>query len=80
MSRLTAVQLPLIRGWRLEGVKLKAVAGVFTWAQMGYNLTTSGWPRRHSTLVSLLVCLAMTGLGLRRVRLASLQAERRDHS
>ncbi len=69
---LAAVQFPLIRGWRLEVVKLKAVAfeealhyqglllapgiivvgvtGVFTWAQMDYNLITSCWPRRHCTL------------------------------
>ncbi len=45
-----AVQFPLIRGWRLEDVKLKAVAGVFTWAQMDYNLITSGWPRKNCTL------------------------------
>lgn len=69
---LAAVQFPLIRGWRLEDVKLKAVAfeedlhyqglllvpgiivvgvaGVFTWAQMDYNLITSGWPRKYRTL------------------------------
>ena len=68
---LTAVQPP-IRGWRLEDVKLKAVAfeeafhyqglllvpgiiavgvtGVFTWAQMDYNLITSGWPRKYCIL------------------------------
>jgi hypothetical protein len=27
-----------------------AVTGVFTRAQMDYNLVTSGWPRRHCTL------------------------------
>ncbi len=97
---LAAVQFPLIRGWRLEDVKLKAVAfkealhyqglllvpgiivvgvtGVFTRAQMDYNLITSGWILAQGVLylVSLLVCLPLIGLGLRRVRLASLQAEK----
>ena len=97
---LAAVQFPLIRGWRLEDVKVKAAAfeeafhyqglllvpgiiavgvtGVFMWAQMDYNLITSGWLLAQEALylVSLLVCLPLIGLGLRRVRLASLQAEK----
>jgi len=39
-----AVQFPLIRGWRLvAGIIAVWVTGVFTWAQMDYNLITSGW-------------------------------------
>ncbi len=97
---LAAVQFPLIRGWRLDDVKLKAVAfeeashyqglllvpgiiavgisGVFMWAQMDYNLITTGWLLAQEALylVSLLVCLPLIGLGLRRARLASLKAEK----
>ena len=97
---LAAVQFPLIRGWRLDDLKLKAAAfeeavhyqglllvpgiiasgvtGVFTWTQMDYNLVNSGWliALEALYLVSLLVCLPLIGLGLRRARLASLRAEK----
>lgn len=97
---LAAVQFPLIRGWRLEDVRLKAVAfeeaahyqglllvpgiiaagvtGVFMWTEMDYNLITTGWLLAQEALylVGLLVCLPLIGLGLRRARLASLQAEK----
>ncbi len=97
---LAAVQFPLIRGWQLEDVKLKAAAfeeashyqglllvpgiialgitGVFMWTQMDYNLITTGWllAQEGLYLVSLLVCVPLIGLGLRRARLASLQAEK----
>ena len=54
------------------------LTGVFTRAQMDYNLITSGWLLAQGVLylVSLLVCLPLIGLGLCRVRLASLQAEK----
>lgn len=97
---LAAVQFPLIRGWQLEDVKLKAAAfeeashyqglllvpgiialgitGVFMWTQMDYNLITTGWllAQEGLYLVSLLVCVPLIGLGLRRARLVSLQAEK----
>lgn len=97
---LAAVQFPLIRGWRLEDVRLKVAAfdeaahyqglllvpgviaigvtGVFMWTQMGYNLITTGWLLALEVLyiVSLLVCVPLIGLGLRRVRLAALKAEK----
>lgn len=97
---LAAVQFPLIRGWRLDDVRLKAAAfeeashyqglllvpgiiavgvtGVFMWAQMGYNLVSTGWLLAQETLyvVSLLVCVPLIGLGLRRARLAALRAEK----
>ncbi len=45
---------------------------------MDYNLITSGWLLAQGVLylVSLLVCLPLIGLGLRRVRLISLQVEK----
>ena len=97
---LAAVQFPLIRGWRLDDVRLKVAAfeeathyqglllvpgviavgvtGVFMWAQMDYNLITTGWLLAQEALylLILLVCLPLIGLGLRRARLASLQAEK----
>jgi uncharacterized membrane protein len=97
---LAAVQFPLIRGWRLEDVRMRVVAfeeashyqglllvpgiialgvtGVFMWAQMDYNLLGAGWLLAQEALylVSLLVCVPLIGLGLRRARLASLQAEK----
>jgi uncharacterized membrane protein len=97
---LAAVQFPLIRGWRLEDVRVKAAAfgeashyqglllvpgiiamgvtGVFTWTQKDYNLITSGWlvAQEALYLISLLVCVPLIGLGLRKVRLASLEAEK----
>ena len=62
----------------VPGIIAVGVMGVFTWAQMHYNLITSGWllAREALYLVSLLVCLPWIGLGMRRVRLASLQAEK----
>lgn len=97
---LAAVQFPLIRGWRLEDVRLKAaafeeashyqgllivpgiiamgVSGVFMWTEMDYNLLSTGWLLAQESLylVSLLICVPLIGLGLRRARLASLQAEK----
>ena len=45
---------------------------------MDYNLMSSGWliALEALYLVSLLVCLPLIGLGLRRARLASLRAEK----
>lgn len=97
---LAAVQLPMIRAWRGEDLRLRLAAleeashyqgaillpgailagasGLFMWAQMGYNLFTTGWlvAQEALYLVTLLVCLPVIGLGLRRARLAALQAER----
>jgi uncharacterized membrane protein len=97
---LAAVQFPLIRGWRLDDVRLKAaafeeashyqgllvvpgiiaigVSGVFMWTEMDYNLLSTGWLLAQEALylVSLLICVPLIGLGLRRARLASLQAEK----
>ncbi len=97
---LAAVQFPLIRGWRVQEIRLQAAAfeeashyqgillvpgaiaagasGLFNWAQMGYNLATTGWllALEGLYLMTILVCLPLIGLGLRRARLAALQGEK----
>jgi uncharacterized membrane protein len=62
----------------VPGIIAVGATGVFTRAQMVYNLVATGWLLAQEALyiVSLLVCLFLMGLGLRRVRLASLQAEK----
>jgi uncharacterized membrane protein len=62
----------------VPGLIAVGVTGVFTWAQMDYNLVATGWLLAQEVLyfVSLLVCLSLIGLGLRRMRLASLRAEK----
>ncbi|TMB95924.1 MAG: DUF2269 family protein [Chloroflexi bacterium] len=52
--------------------------GVFLWADAGYNLLTTGWlvALEALYLVTLLVCLPIIGIGLRRARLTALVAER----
>jgi len=62
----------------VPGIIAVGVTGVFTWAQMDYNLVATGWLLAQEVLylVSLLVCLSLIGLGLRRMRPASLQAEK----
>ena len=62
----------------VPGVIAVGVTGVFMWTEMDYNLITTGWLLAQETLylVSLLVCLPLVGVGLRRARLASLQAEK----
>ncbi len=62
----------------VPGIIGMGVSGVFMWTQMDYNLITTGWlvAQEALYLVSLLVCLPLIGLGLRRARLASLQAEK----
>ena len=62
----------------VPGIIASGVTGVFTWTQMDYNLVSSGWliALEALYLVSLLVCLPLIGLGLRRARLASLRAEK----
>jgi len=62
----------------VPGIIVMGVSGVFMWTQMDYNLITTGWlvALEALYLVSLLVCLPLIGLGLRRARLASLQADK----
>ena len=62
----------------VPGVIVVGVTGVSMWAQMGYNLITTGWLLAEEALylVSLLVCLPLIGLGLRRARFATLRARK----
>ncbi|HEU4760562.1 MAG TPA: DUF2269 family protein [Dehalococcoidia bacterium] len=97
---LTAVQLPLVSGWRSQDVMVQAAAfeeashyqgvllvpgaivaaasGVFLWTQLGYNLVSTGWLVVLEVLYVfvLLVCLPLAGMGLRRARLAALEARK----
>ncbi len=60
----------------VPGIIALGITGVFMWAQMDYNLITTGWLLAQEALylVTLLICLPLIGLGLRRARFASLQA------
>ncbi len=62
----------------VPGIIAVGVTGVFMWAEMDYNLISTGWLLAQEALylVSLLVCLPLIGLGLRRARLACLRAEK----
>src|SRR3989442_14525113 len=57
-------------------------SGLFLWAQMDYNLLTTGWLILLELLYVfvLLVCLPLSGMGLRRARLAALQARKRGEA
>lgn len=52
--------------------------GVFLWSHLGYNLVTTGWLVVLESLYAftLLVCLPVLGIGLRRLRVAALRAQR----
>lgn len=56
--------------------------GLFLWGQLGYNLLGPAWLILLDTVyaVSLVVCVPLVGIGLRRARVASLMAERRGKS
>ena len=95
---LTAVQIPLIRGWQSNDIEVQAgsfeeashyqgvllvpgaiaagATGVALWARLDYSLLTTGWLLLLEALyiATLLVCLPLIGMGLRRTRLAALKA------
>ena len=52
--------------------------GIALWAQLDYGLITTGWLVALEVLyvLTLLVCLPLIGIGLRRARIAALQARR----
>lgn len=101
---LTAVQVPLIRGWQSAEMKVKAdsfeeashyqgvllvpgaiaavATGLFLWARLDYNLVATGWLVLLELLyvATLLVCLPLTGVGLRRLRVAALKARKTGRS
>ncbi len=62
----------------VPGIIALGITGVFMWTQMDYNLITTGWLLAQEALylVTLLICVPLIGLGLRRARLASLLAEK----
>ncbi len=63
-------------GLLLPGALLTGATGVFWGADAGDNFFTTGWLVALWVLyvISVFVCLPLLGLGLRRVRLLSLQA------
>jgi len=63
----------------VPGAIASVATGLFLWAQLDYHLLTTGWLLLVEVLyiVTLLVCLPMMGVGLRRGRLAALQARKR---
>ena len=60
----------------VPGAIAAGASGLFLWAEMDYNPLTTGWllALEGLYLFTLLVCLPLIGMGLRRTRLASLQA------
>jgi uncharacterized membrane protein len=62
----------------VPGAIAAVASGLFLWAQLDYNLITTPWLLALEALyvVTLLVCLPLTGIGLRRARLAALQARK----
>jgi uncharacterized membrane protein len=57
--------------------------GLFLWSQqLGNNMFTTGWLLIVEVIyiITLLVCLPFVGMGLRRARIAALQARRKGKS
>ncbi|MEO8456742.1 MAG: DUF2269 family protein [Chloroflexota bacterium] len=60
-----------------------AATGLFLWSeQLDYNMFTTGWLIfvELCYIVTLLICLPFIGMGLRRARIAALQARRKGRS
>ncbi len=66
----------------VPGAIAAGASGVSLWAQMGYNLIATGWLVLlwGLYLLTLLVLLPVTGLGVRRVRVAALKARKAGRS
>lgn len=62
----------------VPGAIATVATGVFYWGQLDYGFFTTGWLLvvEACYIVTLLVCLPLAGMGLRRARIAALQAER----
>ena len=56
-----------------------ATTGLFLWGQLDYNFVTTPWLLGVEAMyiVTLLVCIPLIGMGMRRARIAALIAERR---
>jgi uncharacterized membrane protein len=66
----------------VPGAIAAGFTGAFYWASRDYNLATTGWLLALEALyiVTLLGCLPLMGVGLRRARLAALKARRSPES
>jgi uncharacterized membrane protein len=66
----------------VPGCIASVATGLFLWAELDYDLLTTPWLLAVEALyiVSLLVCLPLGGIGLRRARLAALQARKAGRS
>jgi uncharacterized membrane protein len=62
----------------VPGAIASVASGLFLWAQLDYDLVTTAWLLGLESLyiLTLLVCLPLTGIGLRRARIAALQVRR----
>jgi len=62
----------------VPGAIAGVATGVFLWAKLDYGLISTGWVLALGALyiATLLVCLPLIGMGLRRARVAGLQARK----
>jgi len=62
----------------VPGAIAASATGLFFWEQVDYNLFSTGWLILLEVvyIITLLVCLPFVGMGLRRARIAALQAVR----
>ncbi len=65
----------------IPGAIAVATTGLFLWGQLDYNFVTTPWLLAVEAMyiVTLLVCIPLMGMGLRRARIAALMAERRGN-
>ncbi len=65
----------------IPGAIAVATTGLFLWGQLDYNFVTTPWLLGVEAMyiVTLLVCIPLMGMGLRRARIAALMAERRGN-
>ena len=66
----------------VPGAIASVASGLFLWAQLDYDLITTLWLLALEALyiLTLLVCLPLAGIGLRRARLAALRATKVGHA
>ena len=66
----------------VPGAIASVATGLFLWAQLDYDLLTTPWLLGLEVLyiLTLLVCVPLGGIGLRRARLTALQARKAGRS
>lgn len=66
----------------VPGAIASVASGLFLWAQLDYDFITTPWLLCLETLyaVTLLICLPLAGIGLRRAHLAALQLRKTQRS